>query len=71
MERDFELAPAPARAVLETAQQVLLTSWGSGEVREGQMRVTVVSADEPSGKPLSEIRTGDDWVTPQGHILSS
>jgi Protein of unknown function (DUF1670) len=68
MERDFELAPAPARAVLETAQQVLLTSWGRGEVREGQMRVTVVSVDEPSGKPLSEMKKVGVVLTVDGGL---
>jgi hypothetical protein len=56
METDFELAPAASRAVLETAQQVLLYCSGPELVREGQMRVTVVSASEPSGKPLSAMR---------------
>ena len=56
METDFELAPATSRAVLAAAQQVLLPSYGSGEVREGQMRVTVVSEREPSGKPLSAMK---------------
>lgn len=40
METDFELAPAASRAMLATAQQVLLVS--GGEPRQGQMRVTVV-----------------------------
>jgi hypothetical protein len=53
LETDFELAPAASRALLETAQQVLLPSLGGDELREGQMRVTVVGAREPSGKPLS------------------
>jgi hypothetical protein len=56
MESDFEFAPATSRAVLETAQQVLLLSAGAQDVREGQMCVTVVSAREPSGKPLSAMK---------------
>ena len=56
LEKDFELAPATSRAVLETAQQVLLLSSENGEIREGQMRVTAVSVDEPSGKPLSAMK---------------
>lgn len=68
METDFELAPAPARAVLETAQQVLLTSWGRDEVREGQMRVTVVSGNEPSGKPLSAMKKIGVVVTVDGGL---
>jgi hypothetical protein len=56
METDFELAPAASRAVLETAQQVLLPSLSVGEVREGQMRITVVCEREPSGKPLSAMQ---------------
>jgi hypothetical protein len=56
LETDFELAPAASRAVLETAQQVLLSSSGNGDVREGQMCVTVVSEREPSGKPLSAMK---------------
>jgi len=56
LERDFELAPATSRALLETAQQVLLLSSQDGEVREGQMRVTAVSVKEPSGTPLSAMR---------------
>lgn len=54
LETDFELAPAASRAVLATAQQVLLAS--GGEPRQGQMRVTVVSVKEPSGKPLSAMK---------------
>jgi hypothetical protein len=54
LETDFELAPAASRAVLATAQQVLLAS--GGEPRQGQMRVTVVSVEEPSGKPLSAMK---------------
>src|SRR5512140_2533131 len=42
METDFELAPAASRAVLETAQQVFLPSLRISDVREGQMRMTVV-----------------------------
>jgi hypothetical protein len=68
METDFELAPATSRAVLETAQQVLLASWGNGEIREGQMRVTVVSADEPSGKPLSAMKKVGVVVTVDGGL---
>jgi hypothetical protein len=56
LETDFELAPATSRAVLETAQQVLLSSGGNGSLREGQMRVTVVSVKEPSGKPLCAMK---------------
>jgi len=63
MEEDFELAPAASRAVLETAQQVLLPSLSLGEVREGQMRVTVVSDHEPSGKPLSAMKKVSVVVT--------
>ncbi|MGH2667731.1 MAG: DUF1670 domain-containing protein [bacterium] len=54
LETDFELAPAASRAVLATAQQVLLAS--GGEPRQGQMRVTVVSVEEPSGKPLAAMK---------------
>ncbi len=53
LETDFELAPATSRSVLETAQQVLLCVRSNGDVREGQMPITVVSTQEPSGKPLS------------------
>lgn len=56
LETDFELAPATSRAVLATAQQVLLLSSKNGDVREGQMRVTAVSVVEPSGKPLSSMK---------------
>ena len=63
METDFELAPAASRAVLETAQQVFLPSSMVGEVREGQMRVTVVSDHEPSGKPLSAMKKVSVVVT--------
>jgi hypothetical protein len=54
LEKDFELAPAASRAVLATAQQVLLAC--GEEPRHGQMRVTVVSATEPSGKPLAAMK---------------
>lgn len=56
LEKDFELAPATSRAILEAAKQVLLPSMGNGSVGEGQMRVTAVSVDEPSGKPLGEMK---------------
>lgn len=54
LETDFELAPAASRAVLATAQQVLLIS--GDEPRQGQMRLTVVSVKEPSGKPLAAMK---------------
>jgi hypothetical protein len=63
METDFELAPAASRAVLQTAQQVLLCSVGCGQLREGQMCVTVVSEREPSGKPLSAMKKVSVVVT--------
>lgn len=66
LESDFELAPATSRAVLETAQQVLFPFVGEGEIREGQMRVTVVSVDEPSGKPLSAMKKIGVVVTVDG-----
>ena len=66
MEMDFELAPAASRAVLATAQQVLLVS--GGEPRQGQMRLTAVSADEPSGKPLSAMKKVSVVVTLDGGL---
>jgi len=57
LERDFELAPATSRAVLEAAKQVLLSSASAGGVREGQIRVTAVSVDEPAGKPPGMMKT--------------
>jgi hypothetical protein len=66
MEMDFELAPAASRAVLATAQQVLLCS--GGEPRQGQMRVTVVSVKEPSGKPLAAMKKLDVVVTVDGGL---
>jgi hypothetical protein len=68
MERDFELAPATSRAVLETVEQVLLPSASWGEVGEGQMRVTVVSGREPSGKPLSAMAKVGVVVTVDGGL---
>jgi hypothetical protein len=66
MEMDFELAPAASRAVLATAQQVLLVS--GGEPRHGQMRLTVVSVDEPSGKPLTAMKKVGVVVTVDGGL---
>jgi hypothetical protein len=66
LETDFELAPAASRAVLATAQQVLLAS--AGEPRQGQMRVTVVSVKEPSGKPLAAMKKLDVVVTVDGGL---
>ena len=43
LEVDFELAPAASRALLSTAQQVLLSCACNEEIRQGQMLVTVVS----------------------------
>jgi hypothetical protein len=68
LEQDFELAPATSRAVLATAQQVLLPFYGAGEVREGQMRITVVGAGEPAGKPLSAMKKVGVVVTVDGGI---
>lgn len=68
LETDFELAPATSRAVLEMAQQVLLLSSQKGEIREGQMCVTAVSAREPSGKPLSAMRKVAVVVTVDGGL---
>lgn len=56
LEKDFELAPATSRAVLATAQQVLVPFYDGLELREGQMRLTVVSSREPAGKPLREMK---------------
>ena len=66
METDFELAPAASRAVLATAQQVLLVS--GGEPRLGQMRLTAVSAEEPSGKPLAAMKKVSVVVTVDGGL---
>jgi hypothetical protein len=67
METDFELAPATSRAVLETAQ-VLFSSTDNAGIREGQMRVTVVSEKEPSGKPLSAMKKVGVVVTVDGGL---
>lgn len=56
LEHDFELAPAASRAVLSTAQQVLLAPAAAAGPREGQMRITAVSVAEPSGKPLQAMK---------------
>lgn len=56
LERDFELAPAMSRAVLEAAKQVLLPMLLDGGVGEGQMRATVVGVEEPAGKPLGAMK---------------
>jgi hypothetical protein len=66
METDFELAPAASRAVLATAQQVLLVS--GGEPRQGQMRLTAVSAAESSGKPLSAMKKVSVVATVDGGL---
>lgn len=66
LEKDFELAPAASRALLATAQQVLFAS--GGEPRQGQMRMTVVSAREPSGKPLAAMKKIDVVVTVDGGL---
>ena len=69
LESDFELAPATSRALLESAQQVLFPFVGEGEVGEGQMRVTVVSVNEPSGKPLSAMKKVGVVVTVDGGMV--
>ena len=66
LENDFELAPAVSRGLLATAQQVLLSL--EGEVYEGQMRVTVVSKEEPSGKPLHAMKKLGVVVTVDGGL---
>ncbi len=65
-EKEFELAPATSRAVLEAAKQVLLPARGNGAVGEGEMRVTAVSVDEPAGKPLSSMKKVGIVVTVDG-----
>ena len=69
LETDFELAPAASRAVLATAQQVLLAS--GGDPRQGQMRVTVVSVEEPTGKPLAAMKKVSVVMTVDGGLVSS
>ena len=64
LETDIELAPAAPRALLATAQQVLLRS--NGALCDGQMRVTAVSVKEPSGKPLSAMKKVAVVVTVDG-----
>jgi hypothetical protein len=66
LETDFELAPAASRAVLATVQQVLLAS--GAEPRQGQMRVTAVSVNEPSGKPLAAMKKVGVVVTVDGGL---
>jgi hypothetical protein len=68
LEKDFELAPATSRALLSAAQQVLLSRVRDGEVREGQMLVTVVSSREPSGKPLTAMQKLSVVVTVDGGL---
>ena len=68
LEKDFELAPATSRAVLAAAQQVLVPLYDGREIREGQMSMTVVSAREPAGKPLSEMKKVGVVVTVDGGI---
>jgi hypothetical protein len=68
LEKDFELAPATSRAILASAQQVLVPFWDGSEIREGQMRMTVVSAREPAGKALSEMKKIGVVLTIDGGI---
>jgi len=68
LENDFELAPATSRALLSAAQQVLLSSSRNSEVREGQMLITVVSAREPAGKPLTAMQKVSVVVTVDGGL---
>ena len=68
LENDFELAPATSRALLSAAQQVLLSCARNGEVREGQMLVTVVSSREPAGKPLAAMQKVSVIVTVDGGL---
>jgi hypothetical protein len=68
LENDFELAPATSRALLSAVQQVLLSGVRAGEVREGQMRVTVVNSREPAGKPLSAMQKVSVVVTVDGGL---
>jgi len=68
LEQDFELAPAISRALLATAQQVLLPSCSATDVREGQMRITAVSRREPAGKPLAAMKKVAVVVTVDGGL---
>jgi hypothetical protein len=68
LENDFELAPATSRALLSAAQQVLLSSARAGEIRAGQMLVTVVSAREPAGKSLTAMKKLSVVVTVDGGL---
>ncbi|MBK8164323.1 MAG: hypothetical protein IPK64_00010 [bacterium] len=68
LEADFELAPATSRALLSAAQQVLMSCARGGELREGQMQVTVVSSREPAGKPLTAMKKLPVVVTVDGGL---
>jgi hypothetical protein len=68
LEADFELAPATSRALLSAAQQVLMSCVRGGELREGQMQVTVVSSREPAGKPLTAMKKLSVVVTVDGGL---
>ena len=68
LEMDFELAPATSRALLSAAQQVLFSCGRNGELREGQMLVTVVGSREPAGKPLTAMKKVSVVVTVDGGL---
>ena len=68
LEMDFELAPATSRALLSAAQQVLFSCGRDGELREGQMLVTVVGSREPAGKPLTAMKKVSVVVTVDGGL---
>jgi hypothetical protein len=68
LENDFDLAPATSRALLSAVQQVLLSGIGAGEVREGQMLVTIVNSREPAGKPLAAMQKVSVVVTVDGGL---
>lgn len=68
LEADFELAPATSRALLSAAQQVLMSCVRGGDLREGQMQVTVVCSREPAGKPLAAMKKLSVVVTVDGGL---
>lgn len=56
LEDGFELAPRTSRAILETAKTILLQRISGNSLKPGQIRKVAISANEPHGKPLKDLK---------------
>jgi DNA-binding Lrp family transcriptional regulator len=68
LESEFHFSPRLAQEVLETAQAELLGNGLSAELRPGQIRLVVCSAQAPFGPPLAEADKVEVTLTVDGGV---